>query len=269
VAEGVAPVVRLRDVAVRRDGRAVLGPIDWAVHPGERWVVLGANGAGKTTLLALCAGAVPPSAGDVELFGEPLHGDDTDLDALLPLVGWSSAALADQLTGQTPVGDVVLTGLHATLRRGREDYSAADRARARGLLARVGCRDLVERSWRSLSEGERKRVQLARALMPDPELVLLDEPAAGLDLAAREALLRLLTRMAAEPAEPPLVVVSHHVEEIPAGFTHALLLRQGAAVAAGAIDDVLTATTLSATFGLPLAVTRSGGRWLAHATLTA
>lgn len=269
VRAGIAPVAELDGVAVHRNGVPLLGPLDWTVRPGERWVVLGANGAGKTTLMQVCAGALRPDAGSVRLLGESLDDPDTDLDALLPLVGWSSAALADQLPRDGAVRDVVLTALYAGVRRGGERYDEADEDRARLLLARTGCRHLADRPLGSLSEGERKRVQLARALMPDPELLLLDEPAAGLDLGGREALLRLLSRLADDSRVPALVVVSHHVEEVPAGFTHALLLQGGRAVAAGPLRSVLTSAALSAAFGLPLQVSSSAGRYTARALLSA
>jgi iron complex transport system ATP-binding protein len=227
--------------------------------------VLGANGAGKTTLLQVAAGTIRPDAGSVDLLGESV--DETDLDDLLPRVGWASAALADRLPGDERVLDVVLTASYAAVRRGAERYDPVDDARARDLLAQLGCRQLVERRFGTLSEGERKRVQLARALMTDPELLLLDEPAAGLDLGGREALLRTLTRLAQDPTAPAMVLVSHHVEEVPAGFTHGLLLRDGAVVAAGRLTDVMTSAHLSACFGLPLRVHRHGDRYTAKAAL--
>ena len=182
-------------------------------------------------------------------------------------MGWASASLADRLPADERVLDVVLTASYATVRRGAERYDAVDETRARELLTQLGCRELVDRRFGTLSEGERKRVQLARALMTDPEVLLLDEPAAGLDLGAREALLRTLTRLAEDPAAPALVLVSHHVEEVPAGFTHALLLREGQAVAAGPIREVLRSSLVSACFGLPLLVFRRGDRYSAKAAL--
>jgi iron complex transport system ATP-binding protein len=258
-------VARLDAVTVRRGDTTLLREVSWEVRADERWVVLGANGAGKTTLLQVAAGTIRPSGGRVDLLGEPL--DDADLDDLLPRVGWASAALADRLPGDERVLDVVLTASYAAVRRGAERYDAVDESRARELLAQLGCRQLVERRFGTLSEGERKRVQLARAMMTDPELLLLDEPAAGLDLGAREALLRTLTRLAQDPDAPALVLVSHHVEEVPAGFTHVLLLRDGAVVAAGPLLEVLTSAPLSACFGLPLRVHRHGDRYTARAAL--
>ncbi|MDQ1694871.1 MAG: iron complex transport system ATP-binding protein [Frankiaceae bacterium] len=258
-------VVFLSDVSVRRGGALLLRNVTWTVRPEERWVVLGANGAGKTTLLQVAAGNMRPTRGDVELLGEPL--DDTDLDDLLPRIGWASAALADRLPADETVLDIVLTASYATVRRGAERYDAVDESRAQDLLAQLGCRALVDRAFGTLSEGERKRVQLARALMTDPEILLLDEPAAGLDLGAREALLRTLSRLAADPAAPTLVLVSHHVEEVPAGFTHALLLRAGEIVAAGPLAEVMRSAALSACFGLPLRLHRHGDRYTARAAL--
>jgi iron complex transport system ATP-binding protein len=258
-------VVRLTGVSVRRGDATLLRDVTWTVRPGERWVVLGANGAGKTTLLQVAAGALRPTAGTVDLLGESL--DEADLDDLLPRVGWASASLADRLPADERVLDVVLTASYATVRRGVERYDDVDEGRARELLLQLGCRGLVDRAFGTLSEGERKRVQLARALMTDPEVLLLDEPAAGLDLGAREALLRTLGRLTADPAAPALVLVSHHVEEVPSGFTHALLLRGGEVVASGAIRQVMRSSNLSACFGLPLLLFRHGDRYTARAAL--
>jgi iron complex transport system ATP-binding protein len=260
-----AAVLRLDSVTVRRGDATLLRDVSWTVRADERWVVLGANGAGKTTLLQVAAGTLRPTAGYVEMLGESL--DDTDLDELLPRIGWASASLADRLPADERVIDVVLTASYATVRRGAERYDDIDTSRARDLLAQLGCRALVERRFGTLSEGERKRVQLARALMTDPEMLLLDEPAAGLDLGGREALLRTLTRLAADPTSPTLALVSHHVEEVPVGFTHALLLRQGEVVAVGPMADVMTSAALSACFGLPLRVHRHAGRYTARAAL--
>jgi len=259
------PVARLDRVQVTRGDNVLLRGVSWQLNAGERWVILGANGAGKTTLLQVAAGSMKPTSGRVELLGERL--DDADLDDLLPRIGWASAALADRLPADERVLDVVLTASYATARRGAEHYDSLDETRARGLLAQLGCRQLVERRFGTLSEGERKRVQLARALMPDPEVLLLDEPAAGLDLGAREALLHMLARLAEDPQAPAIVLVSHHVEEVPAGFTHALLLREGEVVAAGPIREVMRSSLVSACFGMPLLVFRRGDRYTARAAL--
>jgi iron complex transport system ATP-binding protein len=258
-------VASLEDVTVRRGGAVLLQSVSWTIRAGERWVVIGANGAGKSTLLQALAGAIAPTSGAVSLLGEALA--DADLDELLPRIGWASSALADLIPADEVVLDVVLTASQASLHRGVETYDDADLTRAHDLLAQVGCRRLVDRRFGSLSEGERKRVQLARAVMTDPELLLLDEPAAGLDLGGREALLRLLGRLAMDPNAAVQVLVSHHVEEIPEGFTHALLVREGHVVAAGPIEATLTSAGLSQTFGLPLRVLAHRGRWTARAAL--
>jgi iron complex transport system ATP-binding protein len=260
----VPDVLRLSDVTVRRDGATLLDGIDWHVQEGDRWVVLGPNGAGKTTLLQVASANLHPTRGTVEILQERLGA--VDVFELRPRIGLSSAALADRLPGRETVRDVVLTASYAVVGRWRERYDHTDAARADGLLETLGVAGLADRRFGTLSEGERKRVQIARALMTDPELMLLDEPAAGLDLGGREDLVRRLSGIAADPYAPALVLVTHHVEEIPPGFTHVLLLRGGRVVAAGPTETTLTAAALQATFGLPLELQRQGSRWTARAT---
>ncbi|GGK19253.1 iron ABC transporter ATP-binding protein [Pilimelia terevasa] len=253
--------VALCGVRVTRGDAVLLEAVDWQVDPAERWVVLGPNGAGKTTLLQLAAGRMHPSGGTVTLLGERLGA--TDVGALRARIGLTSAA--DRLPDRERVHDVVLTAAWSVVGRFRERYEALDDARAAALLAQLGVGGLADRSYGTLSEGERKRVQIARALMTDPELLLLDEPAAGLDLAGRERLVERLAALAADPAAPTMVLVTHHVEEIPPGFTHALVLRGGAVVARGPLAETVTAETLSAAFALPLEVRRVGERFTAAA----
>ncbi|MCW2543240.1 MAG: putative transporter ATP-binding protein [Frankiales bacterium] len=250
-------------VSVVRDGATLISGIDWVVEEGQRWALLGPNGAGKTTLLSVASASLFPSAGTVDLLGERFGA--VDLGELRTRVGLCSSALADRVPAHERAVDVVVTAAHGVLGRWREGYDASDMERAESLLGRVGMRSFVDRRFGTLSEGERKRVLLARALMTDPELLLLDEPAAGLDLGAREALLRLLSRLWAAPGAPPSVLVTHHVEEIPIGTTHALLLSRGQVVAAGPITSVLTADNLTTAFGLPLQISSSEGRWAARA----
>lgn len=262
------PLVTLRDVTVERgvsgSRQPALNHVTWAVHPGDRWVVLGGNGAGKTTLSQVVAGGLPPTTGRVTLLGEDLA--TADIDDLAPSVGLCSAAIADLLDMDATVIDLVLAGAWGALARGGSFLDDTDEQRARRLLAGLGCGVLAQRRFGSLSEGERKRVQIARALMADPELLVLDEPAAGLDLGGREALLARLTRLARDPGAPALVLVTHHVEEIPAGFTHALLLRMGRVVASGPIGETLTQDALAATFGFPVRlVVDDAGRFSARA----
>ena len=260
----MSDVLSFTGVSVLRDRATLLDAIDWAVAEGERWVVLGPNGAGKTTLLQLASANLHPSRGTVTVLGETLGA--VDVFELRPRIGLSSAALADRLPARETVRDVVVTASWAVVGRWREHYDDVDAERADELLGALGVAHLAARRFGTLSEGERKRVQIARALMTDPELMLLDEPAAGLDLGGREDLVRRLGEIAADEAAPALVLVTHHVEEIPPGFTHVLLLRGGRVVAAGPIETTLTASALAQTFGLGLELARSGPRWSARAT---
>jgi iron complex transport system ATP-binding protein len=259
----MSSVLDLKGVTVRRGASTILDGVDWQVNEGERWVVLGPNGAGKTTLLQIIAARMHPTAGTADVLGERLGR--VDVFELRPRIGLSSAALAERIPGNETVRDVVLTAAYGVTGRWQEDYEEFDEKRAEDLLAAFDVADLAGRTYGTLSEGERKRVQIARALMTDPELLLLDEPAAGLDLGGREELVGAMAELAGDPASPVLVLVTHHVEEIPPGFTHLLLLSQGAIQAAGPLEDVLTADNLSAAFGLPLLVAHGGGRWLARA----
>jgi len=259
----VSDVLRFLDVDVVRGGVPIVSQVSWDVAEGERWVVLGPNGAGKTTLLALAATLIHPTRGTAEVLDERLGA--TDVFELRPRIGLASSALAGRIPPSERVDDVVVTAAYAVTGRWREGYDVGDHARATALLEQLGVGHLSDRTFGTLSEGERKRVQVARALMTDPELLLLDEPAAGLDLGGREDLVRRLGEIAGDDEAPTTVLVTHHVEEIPAGFTHALLLRHGATVARGPIDDVLTAEHLGATFGLELVVERHGQRWAARA----
>jgi iron complex transport system ATP-binding protein len=256
-------VLRFEQVSVVRSGRAILDRIDWSVHDDQRWVVLGPNGAGKTTTLALAGSLIHPSSGTVHVLGERLGA--VDVFELRPRIGIASAALAEQLPGLELVRDVVLTSAYGIMGRWRESYADPDLARAHAVLSQMGALELATRTYGTLSEGERKRVQIARALMTDPELLLLDEPAAGLDLGGREDLVSRLAALAGDPWSPATVVVTHHVEEVPAAFTHALLLREGRVVAAGTMSEVLTGENLSTTFGMRLRCGHNAGRYWARA----
>nr|WP_051110600.1 ABC transporter ATP-binding protein [Longispora albida] len=256
-------VIDLAAVTVSRAGTRLLAAVDWSVELDERWVVLGPNGAGKTTLLSLASARLFPTEGTVHVLGERIG--QTAVHELRTRVGLTSAALADRIPAEETVHNVVVTAAWDVVGRFRETYEAMDDIRARVLLEQLGVAALADRVYGTLSEGERKRVQIARALMVDPELLLLDEPAAGLDLGAREDLVRRLAELAFDPDAPAMVLVTHHVEEIPPGFTHALLLREGGVVAQGLIGDVITSDTLSLAFGLPLAVELRQGRYTARA----
>ncbi|MET8845445.1 ABC transporter ATP-binding protein [Amycolatopsis sp. NPDC004625] len=255
-------VVRMAGVGVRRGTNDLLAGLDWTVELDERWVVLGPNGAGKTTLLRLAAAELHPTTGEVDLLGERIGR--VNIFDLRPRIGFTSAAIAQRVPGDELVKDVVVSAGYAVLGRWREEYDTLDTARATELLDAMGIGNLAERTFGTLSEGERKRALIARSLMTDPEMLLLDEPAAGLDLGGREDLVARLSDLALDAEAPALVLVTHHVEEIPPGFTHALLLRDGRAVVAGLVDDVITSENLSKTFDQDLVLERSGDRFFAR-----
>lgn len=259
-----SPVVACSRVRVVREGRTVLGGdagITWTHREGEHWVVMGPNGAGKTTLARIAAARAFPTSGSVSVLGAELGA--CDLSELRTCVGWAAGELAGDIPHDERVVDAIMTGAHAVTGRWREAYATADETRARDLAARWGLEPLLERSFGTISEGERKRTLLARALMSDPELIVLDEPAAGLDLSAREALVAGLAALAREPGGPAIVLVTHHVEEIPEGFTHAMLLRDGHALAAGRVEAIIADQPLSEAFATPVHVVRAGGRFAA------
>jgi iron complex transport system ATP-binding protein len=256
-------VLKLRGVSVRRDTSLLLRNVDWTAHEPERWIVIGPNGAGKTTLLQVVATLLFPTEGTAEVLGEKLG--EVDVFDLRPRIGLTSAALAERVPAGEKVIDLVLTASYAILGRWKEEYDSSDVTRAVELLDALGCAHLIRRRFSTLSEGERKRVQIARAMMPDPEMLLLDEPAAGLDLGGREDLLRRLSTLAHDPTAPMMVLVTHHVEEVPDGFTHAMLLRRGSVLAAGPIEEVFTARNLSRCFGVPLEIEHRDFRWTAWA----
>ena len=257
------PAIEMIGVTRIEDGRAILADVDWVVQPDERWIVLGCNGSGKSTLLRIASLYLHPSRGTVRVLGEELG--HTDVRQLRRRVGYSAAAFAELLRPALSVRDVVMTAKYAALEPWWHVYDDADRARAVDMLERVGCEDFVDHVFATLSSGERQRVLLARTLFTEPGVILLDEPTAALDLAGREQLVANLDGLAADPTTPPIVLVTHHVEEIPPSFTHALLLRDGRVLANGPIDECMNAATLSACFGLTLELERRAGRWLAWA----
>ncbi|MFN8047007.1 MAG: ABC transporter ATP-binding protein [Ancrocorticia sp.] len=256
-------VLEVKEATVRRSGRNILDHLDWDVNEGERWVVLGPNGAGKTTTIQLIAGRMHPTSGEVWIIGEKLGR--VDVNELRPLVGLASASLDVKIPAGQRVLDVVRTAAYGHLATWREVYDQEDTERALQLLKELGVGSLETRSFHTISSGETKRVGIARALMPNPEVLVLDEPTSGLDLGGRESLLQTLSQLAHQPYAPVLILVTHHVEEIPEGFTHALLLRDGKKFAAGPIEEIVTSENLSQVFGLPLVVSYEGGRFTAKA----
>ena len=242
----MSTVLNLQNVSVMRGGRNILDNVSWIVNEGERWVVLGPNGAGKSTLLSVAAARLHPTVGQVEILDETLGS--VDVFELRPRIGLSSGATATQIPDREKVSDAVMTAAYAVSGRWKEEYDALDDDRAQELLQDWGVDALAERQFGSLSDGERKRTLIARAL-------LLDEPGAGMDIAGREDLVERLTTLAVDPYAPATVLITHHLEEIPAGFTHALMLRDGRVVASGPIAQTITENNLALTYAMDLALT--------------
>jgi len=255
-------LIDFSNVSLRRTGQTLVGPVTWQVELDERWVIIGPNGAGKTSLLRIAAAMEHPSSGTAYVLGERLGR--VDMKELRSRVGLSSSALSQRVPDGEVVRDLVVSAGYAVLGRWREKYEDIDYAQAIDMLESVGAEHLADRVYDTLSEGERKRVLIARSLMTDPELLLLDEPAAGLDRGGREELVARLADLAADPDAPAIVLVTHHVEEIPQGFSHGLILSEGHTVAAGLLPDVLTAETLSTAFGQSIALEMIDGRYFAR-----
>jgi iron complex transport system ATP-binding protein len=256
-------VLLLTDVSVVRGGTAILDSVNWSVEDDQRWVILGPNGAGKTTLLQIAAALIHPSSGKAEVLEEPLGA--TDLFELRPRIGFASTAMARKIPATEKVIDVVMTAAYGVTGRWHEEYEAIDERRAQRVLAEWKLDHLADRKFGTLSDGEQKRVQIARSVMTDPEILLLDEPAASLDLGARENLLHMLSGYASASDSPAIIMVTHHVEEIPLGFTHVMLIANGSIVGAGPLAEALTAEALSSTFGLDIELTETSGRYAARA----
>ena len=260
----MSAALELTDLTVVRDGNNILDAVSWKVRSEERWVILGPNGAGKTTLLQIASATMFPSSGKAKILGERLG--KVDVFELRPRIGFASTALGRRIPATEAVLDAVMTAAYSVTGRWNEEYDDIDVRRARRVLTEWKLGHLEGRLFGTLSDGEQKRVQIARAVMTDPELLLLDEPAASLDLGAREELLQLLGAYASSPESPAMVMVTHHVEEIPPGFTHALLLADGAVQAAGPIAEIITSELLSDVFGLELLVSSTeNGRYSARA----
>jgi iron complex transport system ATP-binding protein len=257
-----AEVLRLANVSFRRDGRTILAPFTWSVLSGQRWIVLGANGSGKTTLLRIAAMYEHPSSGDVTVLGETLGR--TDVRVLRRRIGYMSPSLSVQLRPDLRCLDVVMTAKFAALEPWWHRYDEADEAHALACLDRLGVAWLAQRPLGTASSGEQQRVLIARTLMNDPSILLLDEPSARLDLGGREQLVQSLAELTTDPAAPPLILVTHHLDEVPRGMTHVLMLREGQVVVSGPIERDLTSVNLSACFGMPLVLEeRDDGRFSA------
>ena len=251
-----------RGVEFRRGGNTLVGPVDWKVELDERWVVIGPNGAGKTSLIRIAAAQEFPSEGTAFVLGEQLG--KTDMRDLRAVIGMMSSALANRVPSDERIEDLVLSGGYGVVGRWREEYDEQDYEQVHDSLEQVGALHLLGRRWGTLSDGEKKRVLIARAIMVNPELLIMDEPGAGLDLGGREDLVGYLGDLALDPEAPAIVMITHHVEEIPFGFTHAMLLDEGDVVAQGLIDDVLTSENLTKAYHQPIKLTKEDGRFFAR-----
>jgi iron complex transport system ATP-binding protein len=256
-------VLSFNNVSVKRSDKTILSDVTWSVKDNERWVIVGPNGAGKTTLLKLAAAQMQPSSGSASVLGEAL-GEINVFD-LRTRIGFASTAIASRIPNSETVLDAVMTASYAVTGRFKEMYEDVDERRARRVLTEWHLSEYADRAFGTLSDGERKRVQIARAVMPDPELLLLDEPVASLDIGSREATIKILSGYASHPAAPAIIMVTHHLEEIPAGFTHALVLNEGRIIASGPINHTLTTEKLSEAYGLPLEVAFQAGRFAVRA----
>jgi iron complex transport system ATP-binding protein len=256
-------VLAFKNVSVQRSGKTILNDITWSVQDNERWVIVGPNGAGKTTLLKIAAAQLQPSSGSASVLDEAL-GEINVFD-IRTRVGFASTAIASRIPNSENVLDAVMTASYAITGRFKEKYDDVDERRARRVLTEWHLSEYADRPFGTLSDGERKRVQIARAVMPDPELLLLDEPVASLDIGSREATIKILSGYASHPAAPAIIMVTHHLEEIPAGFTHALVLNEGRVIASGPINHTLTTDKLSEAYGLPLEVAFQAGRFAVRA----
>jgi iron complex transport system ATP-binding protein len=257
-------VLTMHAVTVVRGERTILGPLDFQIRNGERWVILGPNGAGKSTLLNILATRIFPTSGTVKILDQEMG--KVDLFELRTRIGVCASLLAEDIPDDELVRDVVLTAAYAVLGRWNEDYDLWDESRAVALLTTFGVRDMADRRYYTLSDGEKKRVQIARALMADPEILLLDEPTAGLDLGGREDLLSRFAEYSTDPHAPASIVVTHHIEEIPFGTTHALIIKDGSIAVSGPITSVITSEHMSAVFGIDIEVTSANGRFFARSS---
>jgi len=261
----MSAVIDLQNISVVRGGKSILSSLSFQAQSNERWVILGANGAGKTTLLRVCAAQIQPSSGVARLLGQQLG--ETNVFELRTRIGFASSALAAQIPNSESVLNAVMTASYGVTGRWNESYDALDERRARRVLREWELADFEERAFGTLSDGERKRVQIARSIMTDPELLLLDEPVASLDIGARELTIGLLAGYAQSNFAPAMAMVTHHLEEIPAGFTHALILKSGQVMARGEIGATITSEAISEAFNHPLNVSYQNGRFSALSTL--
>lgn len=256
-------VIELHNVTMSRSGHTIVNQVSWTTQAHQHWVVMGPNGAGKTSLVRALTGREYVDSGDIHLVDAPLsHYSSEELGTI---VGFASSSLLPRVNSAMSAQDVVKTAAWGQSVTFDEEYEDVDESRAQDVLAAFGVAHVAHQRFSTLSEGERQRVLLARALMADPQILILDEPTAGLDLGARETLMRALKEIMQDPHAPQVVIITHHVEEIPSGITHALLVKDGAVHSSGPIAQVVTGVNMSELFDIPLNVTHHDGRWTANA----
>jgi iron complex transport system ATP-binding protein len=260
---GMSLVLRFSNVSLERGGNTLVDNVSWEVTSDQRWVILGPNGAGKTSILELAAAWEVPSSGTAIVLGEDLS--TRDVEEIRPRVGLASSGMAKRIPSSETVVDAVVTAAYAAAERRGEVYEDIDLRRARRVLAEWRLESVTHREVGTLSEGEQKRLQIARSIMTDPEVLLMDEPSAGLDLGMREELMSMLSAFASSPTAPAIIMVTHHVEEIPRGFTHVLLLADGKVSAQGPLSETLTSENLTKAFGVNVEVVNNNGRFSAVA----
>jgi len=251
--------IEFSNISFVKENQTILNEINWVVNSGERWAVLGLNGCGKTSLLRIAGLYLHPSSGAIKILDNELG--KFDVRTLRKRIGFSSQAVVDMIRPNIKTSEVVVTGLHAALETWWDSYTDSDIARATALLQTVGMDDKADRVFNSLSAGERQRVLLARTLMTEPEILLLDEPTAGLDFVGREQLLATLDKLSIERHNLPMVLVTHHTEEIPINFTHCLMIKNGTVIASGPIDEILTSENLSECYDTQVEITKKDCRW--------
>ncbi|MBT94633.1 MAG: iron ABC transporter ATP-binding protein [Acidimicrobiaceae bacterium] len=255
-------ILKLSDVTLRRENKAILDSINFQVQSGENWVVLGPNGCGKTSLLRIASLFEHPSSGVVSVLGKTLG--KTDIRKIRHLVGFTGHGISQLLRPDLETEVVVMTAKYGALEPWWHTYTNEDRAKANAHMKAVGVNHLAKQKFGTLSSGEKQRALLARSLMSDPELLLLDEPASGLDLPGREELINSLSALTSDSHAPPIVMVTHHVEEIPSGFSHILFMKNGSPIASGPISEILNTDNLSKCFGIHLEIREFNGRWSAQ-----
>tara|TARA_B100001778_G_scaffold167640_1_gene137857 strand:+ start:72 stop:860 length:789 start_codon:yes stop_codon:yes gene_type:complete len=256
-------ILQLTDVSLTRDGKNILSGVDFEIRNNQNWVILGPNGSGKTSFLRIASMFQHPSSGSINVLGHTLG--KSDMRKIKHLIGFTGHGVSELLRPDLLAEDVVMTAKFGALEPWWHTYTEEDRSKAREHMETLGIGNLIKRRFGNLSSGEKQRTILARSLMSDPKILLLDEPASGLDLPGREDLMHSLSSLISDDLAPPVVMVTHHVEEIPKGFSHVLFMKEGSCMESGTIAETLSGGNLSKCFGMNLELHTFNGRWSAQA----